>query len=414
MKLDQSRLNRQKKAARLWIDGKGRGTVVGTTGFGKSMIAQLIGRFLKNKNRGFPIIIVVPTNYLKEQWEGIVKDEKWSRTQVWVINSLIRSKHKTGLLILDEVHMYSAPTFRKVFTHVEYKFVIGLTATLDEKDAKYNIIRKKCPVVDEITIREARDNGWISDYVIYNLGIELPTTDREAYDVINQKFIRLFAMFRHDLNLARKCMFNKAVREKFSQEMDIPASQIFLLARKLQEYIRKRQTFLYEYRPKLDLAIDICNTFPNRKIIAFSQSIEAANHIHNNMGDTCAVYHSKVKGETVDGKYVGAKRMKQYAVKRFASNDGTVKCHVLSTARALDLGADLPLIDMVIVTSGSSKALQAIQRYGRSLRKVEGKSTIIIEIYVLETQDYKWLKSRQKKVPRTVITHINNINQIEV
>lgn len=120
-----------------------------------------------------------------------------------------------------------------------------------------------------------------------------------------------------------------------------------------------------------------------------------------------------MKGKTVKGKYVGAKRMKDYAIQRFANSSPTNMCHVLSTARALDMGADMPNIDMAIVTSGSSKALQAIQRYGRSLRKIEGKSTIIVEIYVLDTQDYKWLKSRQKKVPRNVITHISSITQID-
>lgn len=270
-KIDLHRLKRQKQAAKRWIAAKGKGTVIGVTGFGKSMIAQLVGRFLKNRSKGYPVIIVVPTRYLKEQWEEIVKEEKWSNTQVWVVNSLIKEKHVTGLLILDEVHMYTATTFKKVFTHVKYKFVLGLTATLDEKDAKYEIVRRKCPIIDEITLREAKKHGWISDYVVYNLGIELPKEDRIVYDAINKKFIRLFATFHHDLNLARQCLYNKAQRAAFSRQTGMPPNQVFVMARTLQQSIQARQKFLYEYEPKLDLAVELCNAFPKRKIITFSQ-----------------------------------------------------------------------------------------------------------------------------------------------
>jgi superfamily II DNA or RNA helicase len=48
---------------------------------------------------------------------------------------------------------------RSIFDVVDYQFILGLTATLERLDGKEVIIKKHCPVIDEITIDLATENG---------------------------------------------------------------------------------------------------------------------------------------------------------------------------------------------------------------------------------------------------------------
>lgn len=86
--------------------------------------------------------------------------------------------------------------------------------------------------------------------------------------------------------------------------------------------------------------------------------------------------------------------------------------HVLSTAKALDQGADLPDLSMALILAATSKPLQSIQRMGRVLRKKEGKRAVIVEVYAKDTQDEKWLQKRQRKTPRKAIHYVNDVDDI--
>jgi superfamily II DNA or RNA helicase len=83
---------------------------------------------------------------------------------------------------------------------------------------------------------------------------------------------------------------------------------------------------------------------------------------------------------------------------------------VLCTARALDEGFDVRDIEVAVVCSATSKQRATIQRNGRALRFVEGKTAKIINLYIKGTQDETWLKRRQKG--ETNIRWIENIDEI--
>jgi RNA polymerase primary sigma factor len=436
MKIDPLRNARQKKACRLWLAAKMVGTIVAVTGFGKSRIGILLIKHLKKlalqSDRELVVLIVVPTTYLKNQWVEIVEKNGWTHVQVKTIHMAIKKVHKCHLLLVDEIHMLAAPTFRKVFKMVHYQFFLGLTATLED-ERKNNIIKKHAPVVDEITLAQCRKHGWVAEYVIYNLGIEMDKDKRRIYNAITIEFNRIFARFHHEYKLIQACLAKgergKKARTSIAEErmrrkkpierksLKEETSFVFLDAQKAQKLTQQRLQLLHNYTPKLDVAVRICQKFEDRKIICFSQSIAAADYINSNLGDPCVAYHSKLQGRTVGirkgtTRKMSAKEMKEQAVKNFASDSKWP--HVLSTAKALDMGANIPSIDMGIITSGTSRALQAIQRYGRTLRKTDdGRSVIIVEIYVLDTQDYKWLKKRQRDVPNISIKTIRSIDQIK-
>jgi superfamily II DNA or RNA helicase len=68
-------------------------------------------------------------------------------------------------------------------------------------------------------------------------------------------------------------------------------------------------------------------------------------------------------------------------------------------------------IDLAIISSGTSSTRQDLQRTGRAIRYQEGKTAVIINIYIKDTQDERWLRARQKK--STNIIHVNSIQEIK-
>lgn len=99
-----SRTIRQKESVQKWIKNRCKGTVVATTGFGKTTIGlEVILRF-RDKNPQSRITVVVPTDVLRKQWEKkLYEIGIFFFYEVLVINSAImRSRIDTDLLIVDK------------------------------------------------------------------------------------------------------------------------------------------------------------------------------------------------------------------------------------------------------------------------------------------------------------------------
>jgi len=127
--------------------------------------------------------------------------------------------------------------------------------------------------------------------------------------------------------------------------------------------------------------------------------------------DRAFAYHSNIEGQEVDGEYYGVERMKERGIDLFS--DPSSEVNILSTARALDMGVDIENMDLGIITSASSKSLQAIQRIGRVIRHQENKTAIIVDIFAEDTQDEFWLQGRYKDFPDSLIKRISTINEID-
>jgi superfamily II DNA or RNA helicase len=418
MQIDQVRFQRQVGIVKNWANNfNGQGTLEAVTGFGKTMVGQVAHRWLmKYAGVGAKTVVIVPTLPLKEQWERIARESKWEVYEIWTIQSFIRQETMDcDLLILDEIHMYKAEQFRRCFDIAVYQFVLGLTATLDDTDPRHHIIDLFAPVVSTIKLDEALDNRWISPYRVYNLGVKLEPAVLEEYQEVSASFGKCKAFFNHDFELMMKCYTQKKWREAFAadyQKIDpeVNVQRIFLTARKGANAMRRRKQILYESTAKLDVAVDICREHPERKIIVFGQSIEAAEYIRKQLGREAEAYHSKIKARTINGKKVGSKTVKKQILERFCKPD--VKLHVLATAKAMDMGVDIPVLDTGIVVAGTSKSLQNIQRLGRIVRKTKDKIAIWVEIYALDTQDMRWLNQRQSDIPEELIQQIDHHSEI--
>lgn len=469
MKIDQTKLRRQREINDKWEENNFRGTLEAVTGFGKTYTSLLgANRFFTTlkeagnlsyykQNYDYMLVVVVPTDYLREKWRADLHRHNlvsWGNVRVDTVHNLIKENISTAMLILDELHMYvgeDAEQFPKVFQKVKTKAVYGLTATLGYDGIMRDLVDSFCPVIDVVNTQEALDNGWVSDHVIYNLGIEMPESDKREYSKLNKKFHKYFSTFGHDFDRARRCASDEDYARRYAISKNYDTEYVQIRAWNFMRIMRKRKDFLYNAPVKLDVCEQIVSRFPDRKTITFSQSTDFADQLASRLGDRAVAYHSSLstqirdENDTViaiakkikqggstrtvyvdeDGNQyswseikeaypdsdltrMGKTRLRKEALKKFGDN--RYKVQVMCTAKALDVGLDIPDIDMGIVASGTSTTRQNIQRNGRVIRYVEGKQAIIIQLYILDSQDEKWLERRQEDNPN--VKWIYDIDQI--
>lgn len=123
-------------------------------GYGKTFTALAIAAKLKQKT-----LVVTHTVALRNQWEkevvktlgikpGVIGSGKFNTDSPVVvanIQSLIkhvgRVSREFGLVILDEMHHVSSPTFSKVIDAMFSRFKIGLSGTIERKDQKHVVFK---------------------------------------------------------------------------------------------------------------------------------------------------------------------------------------------------------------------------------------------------------------------------------
>jgi len=413
-----NRDDRQDEVIENWKDVGCEGTFIGATGFGKTRIGLKIIKRL-NKKHNIKTLVIVPTNYLQEQWQERIKKFNLSGVEVKTIQSILRSYkafeegEKCTLLIPDEVHKYTAEQFGKLYDIIDYSMVLGLTATIPEDDEKREFIENYAPVFDTVDLAEAKKNDWVSDFIVYQFGIELNPQERMKYDKITDKFYSNFSWFNHDWDKVTRTLNDDKFCKSWASKQGIPnqTGRLKGHASRVMGSVQKRKSLLYNSNSKLKVLKKILDKFPDKLTICFSQRTDFADKVAEEFPDRAFAYHSNIEGDDIDGEYYGVERMKEWGIDQFADSSSDI--NILSTARALDMGADIPAMDLGIITSASSKSLQAIQRIGRVIRYEEDKVAIIVDIFAKDTQDEWWLRSRYDDFPSSSIRRISNIEDIK-
>lgn len=436
-KLDSKRLFRQLNIIQSWIkDFNACGVVEACTGFGKTMIAILAIKRLHLKYPHAKIIVVVPSIPLREDWikeRGHIKTHSLKNIEVFVINTYISTFHKCDLIVADEIHNYAAEEFSKLFSQTIYKFILGLTATLERNDGKHILIEELCPIVDRVSLDEAKREGYISNFKTFNLLLEFNEEDAEEYSKLHNMFNSNFAKFSHNFALAMACTMGNNVTYKIGSEFKtggewrqgLASSQdwdgtdgdfwspksIYKYAQQWSFAMRKRKEMLYNAKPKIEALLEIINRFPLKTMI-FCETAEFADKITKELGTICRSYHTKVEPQirsirkeketktkgtvvTYTDKKFGKKALNDESLDLFRNSK---EVRVLSTVKALDEGFDFEGIELIIMASYSSSKRQDTQRTGRGVRKDEAnpeKCSLIINFCIKNTQEEKWLKNKQ-------------------
>ncbi len=422
------------------------------------------------------IVVLPNTNLYEDWTDpirGYIVIHKLKNVSVFVVNSYTMSmeKHECSFLILDEVHRYSrdeSKYFSKTLENTTYKYVLGLSGSLNKQERLF-LEQHEIPRIAEITQSEAEANNWISDSIVYNYGIEVDEELKEKLKTLDDIHNSAFKKFGFKFDVARGCSMGKGNYYKSNRlNLNLSGEQWRLwLARENQwngddshfwspkniaKYanqwnfsITQRQQLLFNNKEKLEISKQILEKF-NLISIVFSESIDFIKSLEKNIGSNARCYHSqlstvlfkdKSKKEIIavkieksdlysllsDGyhydiseikkKYpeatkVGADTLKKFIKEGFQAGE----FKFLLTAKALDEGYDFKSIRLGLIASGKGVVRQQIQRSGRILRNDENKLAIIINLYIKESQEEKWLEARQKYIPKSKITWISDINEI--
>jgi superfamily II DNA or RNA helicase len=444
MKIDQGRLERQEKGAWKWKKNLGKGTLEYPTGLGKTFVAvRIIMARMQKRDPSRKFLVVVPRIPLKTQWEEELLQAGIKNVTVTVINGLVLNRAKmpkiqVDMVVLDEIHRYAADEFSRVFDIVDYKYILGLTATLERVDNKHLFIEQHCPIVDTITPEEAQINGWVAQYEEFALEITMDSAETKEYERINNTFFHYFSKFGHDFDLAMSCLGNFKARETlafkrgWAKELGDAhpwaPKNIHKNAIMFSRSMQQRKKFLYTLPQKVTLVEEIAKRHPV-KTIMFSESTDFADTVAAKLGNIAVAYHSYVKPvmETykkvtkyktkpdkveVKTRKLGKKTLLSRAVRRIKDNRYNIR--FIATAKALDEGFNVPDIEMAILASYTSNPTQKIQRRGRAVRKWtfkdgSDKRPIIIYFYAKNTQEEKWLR---KSLKNTTVKFVKDVDEI--
>ena len=383
----KTKTERQQEVVEKWLVTKCSGFEA-PTGFGKTRTAIQVALRLKEDNLLDNLIVIVPTLVLKEQW--IMELAKFKLpAQVIVINtaSKLTNKYKCSLLIIDEAHTCVAETFINVFNTVEYQYLLWLTATVERQDKRHELLIEKAPICDSITLEECLANQWISEYVIYNLAVPFNEEELNAY----KKADNTFRYYASQLGFGGQS-FKTA-----QQYLKTGTSQQKAIAIIYYNCIRKRKLIITNNSNKVNYTLDVINKFPDEYGIVFSESIDFANRINQLIPDVSVSIHSKM-----------TKKQQKESFRVF--KDGRTKKRVIASVKALTAGLDIPKLSYAVAASFNSSKLVGIQSIGRILRPLENKQAKMVNLYIPNSQEERWLLNRQKDQPN--IRWIKSINEI--
>jgi superfamily II DNA or RNA helicase len=449
MVINKEKLARQQQGVTKWFNSsqfgaiKDRsGTINYFTGVGKSFTAILIIKEYLKRYPDSTIIILVPTETLFQQWNDNLnihlKDYNKDKIKVLTGATILSNDWylSVNLLIVDELHMFYGEEYMWLINNVRIKYIdiLALTATYEDSKKRHKLISEFLPVIDKIGEKEALEKGFISNFIDYNLAIELTEKEKELYDKVGQIIDKYSVKFgdKNQFGVAIYCLTggkgtNGIYRKNFvwcqiwakrqgwydgcdrmTDDLWNP-NKVMYYAKQYIGGVKARKEILYNASNKKDVAIKIIQKFDNCKTIVFGQSTHFADLLDEELNkiqpNISTVFHSNLSSKMLPspktGKLIkfGAKRLKDLAIEKIKNNSVRVIC----TASALDVGFDVEDINLAIITSNTANPNQRQQRKGRATR-VNTKSmfpdkeiVIIVNMYVVNSQEEKWLRESQKK-----------------
>ena len=217
---------------------------------------------------------------------------------------------------------------------------MGLSATFNRLDGKHELLNKFCPICDTITIQEAIQNKWLSEYKEYKVIIE--PEDIERYKLLNKEFNETFAIFDYKFDIAMNCLTNIIYRRAYAKKLGVSAKDIDAIVFTWQRALKGRKNYVMNHPKKIEIARKIIEARQNEKIITFSSTIAQSEKI----GYGYVVNSGKTK------------KKNRITIEQFSKlNRG-----VINTAKSLDEGSDIPGLSVAIILSNTSSQTQKTQR----------------------------------------------------
>lgn len=355
MVIDTSKLQRQEQIAQNWRNNRGIGGAQVATGFGKTFTTlYCICKRMFEKDPNHRIIVVVPRTNLREQWRKEIekllpdfKDRFFVETVQWFQDKNL--KFDCSLLVLDEADEYYATDRKKIWdgTWINFRYFLWLSADATDVNSRHKEFIARFPIIDSITMDEAVENGWVSPYIVYNIGVDLTEEERSAYDFAEEALQSNLSKFDGDFKRAAKCLgghkdgdktytgyecclgwahrrgwspqlagmiedpsITKDVKEIAKNTISLWNPNVIMgYAKEVMKWQKAKSDIIFKAEKKKEMVLAIIEKFPSNKIITFGQSTQFADSLYEavtEMGKKAVIYHTNLpsqplkKGE--DGK----------------------------------------------------------------------------------------------------------------
>jgi superfamily II DNA or RNA helicase len=393
-KLNKKKDKEQQEHLKAWKSNNYTGTSIAATGLGKTRMGLLAIIEILEDDPNKVALVIVPTENLRDR-EWVEEFKNWHvthllpRVEFMCIQSAYKlTGHHWDLVIIDEVHTTLSLEYRKFYENNLWDNLYCLTATAPENKEYLKYLKQFAPIIRTTDVNKALTLGLVSPYKVYNLSVEFTPEEMIEYNKCNKMFnlatVKLGGMF---------VAFENATKYRNGKDPELKKwSNIFYIM------MQKRKKICFNASNKIKTTQQIVNKFMDRKALIFSENITFAEDLQEVLGDECVTFHSKMKAKE-----------RKAALKTF--DDGRTKKRIISSVKALNAGFNVPECSLGICCAGSSKGLDNVQRTGRTLRLMEGKVAIYVNLYVKGSQELKWVRKRTKKDYQT--QWIDNVEQIK-
>lgn len=370
----------QEEAIKIWQRAKGRGVIVLPTGAGKSLVGVLALAWA-----GRSSLIVVPTLDLMYQWYALLKaafpdldigllgggyHEIRSLTVATYDSAAIhidRYGNRFGLLLFDEVHHLPSEFYRTIAEFSLAPYRLGLTATPERTDQRHELLDDLIGPI--LYHKEAAElaGDVLAPFRISRIYVELSEAERESYDkalATRNQFLTDHNIYLSDLTGWSRFVMLSARSPEGRQAMRAHR-EARQLAQAAPAKLRTLELLLAEHH--------------HEKTIIFTEDNATVYQVSQQFLIPAITHQTKVKE-------------RQEIITAFKEG----RYRKLVTSKVLNEGVDVPDAAIGIILSGSSVKREFVQRLGRILRRVEGKSAILYEVIARHTKEERTSERRRK------------------
>jgi superfamily II DNA or RNA helicase len=369
-----------------------RSTIKAPTGTGKTIIAiswlERIGK---------EALIVVPTQALIYQswtpklvesgyrnvglYYAYVKRMRDPVTITTFASAILRPNlllDRAEAVVVDEVHhLGSKGALRRLLPRLKEKeYVLGLSSVPEREDNSHSLFLKEFPISYELGLGDAIRNRYVSPLRIINVPAKMTDKELQDYKLLTGRIQRAFRFCGPDLT-------------KWSNRYD-PNSKQFVGRLGMWSLV-KRKKLLSDVMAKKEEVLKIIRAHPDERIILFSESVPAIEHLRKYL------IENEVNCETF---HAGTFPWRKEKIFEEWGNE----FQVLLSCRALDEGIDVKEVGIgILLTNGKSKR-QFVQRIGRIIRPMEGKKAEFYVVYSPDTVEERYFKTISKILISSVPT----------
>lgn len=395
------------------------GTICVGTGYGKCKI--LIDFILQELKPGDNVLITVPLGVLIQNW--IDEFKKWTSCTVssterdvivkfpdkdgfiHIVIETIQTAYKWRgpyytLLAVDEVHTTCTTEYSAIFTNLQYKYCIGLTATPDtlRREDKQRLYDLHLPIIYEYS--KGEEDGVVNktEFVIVNHNLDnifrVKTGGKHKQWMVGER--DQYEYLSKQIKNGQVLMAQAGSSDFFSD-----ASEWFWkkngtkeqseAGRKYLGSITSRRKFLLSLQSTSEIAKRLAKQIilenETNKVLVFSEQVDQLKKI-------CKF---NVYGEQ-------PKELNEELIADF--NDGDIRA--LGSCYQLTLGMNLIGANNAVIESYQGSDVKATQRIGRLHRLQKDLMATIYIVKVLNTQSEKWFDSMMQEYDLSTAKYIDS------